>query len=102
MALRMLWKPIDPNLLLQFLAHPVGPLPKRIRYPLAQIVAESPGLGGRPWKKALHKIFKREETERDASRDEIDKLRDRVTFWLDPERFETDQGMPVEVAANRC
>jgi RecB family exonuclease len=102
MALRMLWKPIDPNLLLQFLAHPVGPLPKRIRYPLAQVVAESPGLGGRPWKKALNKIFEAEETERGANSDEIDTLRDRVTFWLNPERFETDQGIPVEVAANRC
>ena len=102
MALRMLWKPIDPNLLLQFLAHPVGPLPKRVRYPLAQVVAESPGLGGRPWKKALNKIFEQEETKRGASKDEIDKLRDRVAFWLDPERFETDQGIPVEVAANRC
>ena len=96
MALRMLWKPIDPNLLLQFLAHPVGPLPKRVRYPLAQVVAESPGLGGRPWKKALNKIFEQEETERGAKSDEIDNLRDRITFWLDPERFETDQGIPVE------
>lgn len=101
MALRMLWKPVDANLLLQFLAHPVGPLPKRVRYPLAQIVAESPGLGGRPWTEALNKIFEQEATERNASKDEIDNLRDRVTFWLDPERFETYQGIPVEVAANR-
>ena len=79
MALRMPWRPIDPNLLLQFLAHPVGPLPKRVRFPLAQVVAESPGLGGRPWEKALNKIFEHEETEHGAKSDEIDKLRDRVS-----------------------
>ena len=49
LALNLIWEPLDPYLLLQFLNHPVGPMPKRFRARLAASVLEAPGIGGRSW-----------------------------------------------------
>ena len=56
LSLALVWEPVDPHRILQFLLHPTGPLPKWVRSLLADAVAESPGVGGPEWVAAIHKI----------------------------------------------
>ena len=53
LALSLIWRPVSPHLLLQFLIHPIGPLPRHVRDALASAVAEQPGTGGGKWRDAL-------------------------------------------------
>lgn len=46
LALGLLWAPLDFHALLQFLTHPVCPLPGSARRILARELAERPGMGG--------------------------------------------------------
>ncbi len=56
LALSLIWEPLDPYALQQFLTHPVGPLPARARRRLADALVKAPGIGGRPWQEALKEI----------------------------------------------
>ena len=40
-----MWNPLDPYSLIQFLTHPVCPIPKRVRRRLAEAVTDAPGIG---------------------------------------------------------
>jgi hypothetical protein len=59
LCMGLVWEPVSPHLLLQFLIHPVGPLPKHARSTLAEAVADEPGIGGTAWRKALTMIAER-------------------------------------------
>jgi RecB family exonuclease len=51
--LSLFWKPLNVYRLLDFLLLPVSPIPKRIRYQLADAVSAQPGIGGRDWQQVL-------------------------------------------------
>jgi hypothetical protein len=53
LALRLYWKPVDPRALLEFLAHPACPLAGVLRFKLANVIAECPGVGGPQWQAAI-------------------------------------------------
>ena len=82
LAFALIWQPLDPHRLLQFLIHPVNPLPWRVRGRLAQAVASQPGIGGPAWQEAMAKID--------------DDQTVGVEFWSTPTRFNASQGAPVE------
>ena len=89
LALALLWQPLDPHRLLQFLIHPVSPLPWSTRSRLAEAVAAQPGIDGPAWRAAM------------ATIDDADD----VAFWVAPERFPVGSGAPVDVLlarAQRC
>lgn len=89
LALALVWQPLDPHRLLQFLIHPVSPLPWSTRSRLAEAVAAQPGIGGPEWRTAM------------AAIDDADD----VAFWVAPERFPVGSGAPVDVLlarAQRC
>ncbi|MFC1812865.1 PD-(D/E)XK nuclease family protein [Thermodesulfobacteriota bacterium] len=102
LALGLIWEPLDPSVLLQFLTHPVGPLPFRVRSRLASVVSEHPGIGGTPWQKALSKIMESEKEKRGADEDQLKALNEEISYWLQPPRFTTDLGAPVTLIAERC
>jgi ATP-dependent helicase/nuclease subunit B len=102
LALNLLWEPLDPHLLLQFLNHPVGPLPIRFRRKLAAAVIDSPGIGGRSWQKAQHEIMEHERKEREADEEQIKHIQEEIDFWVTCPRFDPDQGVPVDVITERC
>ena len=87
LALALLWEPLDPHRLLQFLIHPVGPLNWKVRTRLAQAVAAEPGIGGPEWQKAL---------------EAIEEGRDDVAFWTMPIRYPVRQGAPASVLRERA
>ena len=87
LALALLWEPLNPHRLLQFLIHPVGPLKWKVRTRLAEAVAAEPGLGGPAWQAAL---------------EAIDEGRDDVEFWTTPDRYPMRDGAPAEVLRERA
>ena len=86
LALALIWQPLDPHRLLQFLIHPVSPMPWSARGRLAEAVAAQPGIGGPEWRAAMSAID-------DA---------DDVAFWVAPERFPVGTGAPVDVLSTRA
>ena len=87
LALALLWEPLDPHRLLQFLIHPVGPLKWKVRTQLAEAVAAEPGIGGPAWQDALQAI---------------DEGQDDVAFWTMPTRYPVREGAPVTVLRERA
>ena len=86
LALALIWQPLDPHRLLQFLIHPVSPLPWSARGRLAEAVAAQPGIDGPQWRAAMSAID-------DA---------DDVAFWVAPERFPVGTGAPVDALRTRA
>lgn len=56
LVLRLYWKPVDPRALLEFLAHPACPVAGVLRFKLANVIADCPGVGGPQWKAAIASI----------------------------------------------
>ena len=100
-VLDLLWEPLDPTVLLQFLMHPVGPLPHRIRQPLAEVVSNQPGINGELWTKRLDALIKKE-TEREGVTDNyLTELKTDIAYWFDSERFDYRSGIPLTVIKQR-
>ena len=94
LALTTVWEPLDVYALLQFLSHPIGPMPRYARWRLAKTIAECPGIGGPRWRKAIQDIEK-------AHPDEAAEIREAVTFWTEHERYNPEQGAPLAVILER-
>ncbi|MFO1378011.1 MAG: PD-(D/E)XK nuclease family protein [Steroidobacteraceae bacterium] len=94
LALSLLWAPLDFHALLQFLTHPVCPLPGFARRILARELAERPGIGGRGWHRALAAIDARPEA---GTTD----LRALVDQWIEVPRHRADAGLPLDVVCAR-
>jgi len=102
LALDLLWSPLNPHRLLEFLSHPVGPIPRRIRQRLATVVAEEPGIGGEKWQKTIKKILKNEKKAASGkTKKQIKSLKRSFRFWLENERYKTYPGAPVEIVLQR-
>ena len=86
LALALVWEPLDPHRLLQFLIHPLSPLPWKARTRLAQAVAAQPGIGGPEWRMAMAAL---QEHAADTA------------FWTAPERYAAADGAPVVVLVER-
>ena len=87
LALALVWQPLDPHRLLQFLIHPVSPLKWDARTRLAEAVAAEPGIGGPAWQAAMAAIS--------------DDCRE-VAFWTMPSRHPVRDGAPVAVLRERA
>lgn len=102
LCLGLVWEPIDAHLLLQFLIHPVGPLPDYARSTLAQAVAEQPGVGGTAWHAAIDKIAERTRTKLGRSEAEIGALVAEIRYWLESERYASGDGAPIDTLIERA
>jgi ATP-dependent helicase/nuclease subunit B len=109
LALGLVWDPVSPHLLLQFLLHPVGPLPSHVRAALADAVAAEPGVGGHAWREAVRRIGEaaaRRERDagpaaRSAGASGAETLRDEIRYWLECERYAPATGAPIAVLIER-
>jgi ATP-dependent helicase/nuclease subunit B len=96
LAFELLWTPLSPTALFQFLSHPVGPIPARIRERLAQTVAKVPGIGSAEWEEALSKCIENEE---EAARERHEQ---NIQYWLESPRFPPDPGVDNSVLSERA
>ncbi|MCK9172214.1 MAG: PD-(D/E)XK nuclease family protein [Desulfuromonas thiophila] len=105
LALSLFWQPLDPRRLLEFLAHPICPVPAPARYRLADVVAQAPGLGGVAWRKAISELEEnlQQQTEnKQAATAAIKNLRQRLADWLELPRFDPATGAPPQRLAEHC
>lgn len=94
LALATVWEPLDVYALLQFLSHPIGPVPGYARRRLAEVVAQFPGVGGPRWREAVEEIVRRRP-------ERADNLRRALAFWVEHTRFDPKQGAPTSALLER-
>ena len=100
LMLEQLWSPLNIVGLLQFLTHPVCPLPSLARTRIAEKLARSPGIGASEgWKKMLAQI---EDACIKNERDWL-KVRASIAFWVEHPRFDrnAELGAPIEAVLRR-
>lgn len=107
LCLGLVWEPVSAKLLLQFLLHPVGPLPSFVRSALAEAVAAEPGVGGRAWREAVRAAGERlrrraDEERRPELAAEADVLEADIRYWLESERHPPSPGAPPAVLIDRA
>jgi hypothetical protein len=95
LALEILWEPLNFYGLIQFLTHPVCPLPRFARRKLAEKVADKPGIGGSAWDAILQVIDEHYGTENAPA------IRDKIRLWVEHPRFRLEEGAPIEVVRDR-
>lgn len=100
LVLNQFWNPLDPYTLLEFLSHSISPIPAFIRYKLARVVVESPGIGGDEWQKKVmslkEEIVKKYPSYSPNSLDEF--LKD----WIYVERFDRKVGAKIFILIEQC
>ena len=102
LCLALMWAPVNPHRMLQFLLHPTGPLPRWVRSRLADAVAASPGVGGPEWSNGLVSI-ERVLRERDGTRDaDVERQRSSIAFWLERQRHDPRVGAPIDDVVARA
>ena len=90
LSMELLWNPVNPAKILQFLTNPVCPLPGRVRYSLGNVMAQTPGLGSEAWKKRIEKILSKTDDKKDQKKIGAD-----IRFWIENKRFDPESGAPV-------
>ena len=95
LALEILWEPLNFFGLIQFLTHPVCPVPHYARRKLAEKVADKPGVRGGAWDSVLTDIDKHYGEEAAPA------IREKIRFWIEHPRFSQDGGVPVAVILER-
>lgn len=95
LALELLWDPVDPALLLDFLSLPVSPIPRRVARELSDAVGEQPGLGSDAWVKARDQLC-------DPGVDTKKRARRAISEWLEGTRYEKRGGLPADTVAECC
>jgi hypothetical protein len=96
LACELLWEPLNPTALFQFLSHPVGPIPMGIREKLAQTVASTPGIGSRTWEAAISASLEHEDEPRRTQ------LMQTLRYWLESPRFSPQTGVDSATLADRA
>ena len=95
LAIDLLWEPLNPETLLEFLLLPYAPIPKGLRRALASVVADSPGMNGTSWNSTLEKLLKKDD---EATQQ---KIRQVIDLWLNPQRYKVTEGIPLDVLHDR-
>ena len=106
LALSLRWGPLDPKALIEFLAHPVGPVRPSLRVKLAEVVATYPGIGSAAWDEALEAYAKQQRQTHAADPKALDaalaRLQRDLSDWLTPTRFDRTGGAPGVELASTC
>lgn len=95
LALELLWEPLDFQALVQFLTHPLCPVPGYVGRRLAEKVADAPGIGGAYWERTLARIDEHYGEERAVP------IRETIALWIEHARFPSEFGAPIEAVIER-
>lgn len=94
LALEVIWKPLNFYALVQFLTHPVCPVPGYARRQLAAKVADAPGIGGARWERVLVDI----DTHYGKNAGDV---RAKIRQWIEHPRFAQEEGAPIAAVIER-
>lgn len=95
LALELLWDPLNFYALVQFLTHPVCPIPGFARRRLAEKVADAPGIGGAYWQRTLADI------DTHYGEKQAPKVREQIAIWIEHTRFPSESGAPLGAVIDR-
>lgn len=98
LALRLHWLPFDPQAWLEFLLHPVCPIPGKVRFRLANAINDRPGRENAPWREAIAKA--RESASSDATL--AARIERAVGDWVNLPRHRREEGLPGPMIAATC
>ena len=88
LALEIIWEPLNFYGLLQFLTHPVCPVPFYVRRQLAAKLADKPGIGGASWEAVLKDID-------EHYKEKAKEIRETVHLWVEHARYSQENGAPT-------
>ncbi len=91
----LIWKPLNYYALVQFLTHPVCPIPGYARRKLAEKVAEAPGIGGERWEQTLGEIDEHYGPEKGPE------VRERISLWVEHSKFPLEDGANIDSVIER-
>lgn len=93
LSLELLWLPVDPRRILDFLSLPVSPINRSIAMKLARVFANKPGIGNQEWKDTLDKQARvYQEKYPDKS---IEDFILPVKVFIDRKRYDSLEGIPA-------
>jgi len=102
LLLDLLWNPLDPFSLLEFLSHPVNPLPIYVCRRLAREVAENPGMGGKSWHNALHDLENKAISLSENDHGAGSALLEKIDHWLNHPRYNPEEGVEISLVVQLC
>ena len=91
-----LWKPLDPNKVLEFTHLALKPLDQKLGKVISELISASPGTHSEKWHSRIARFFE-ESTEASLTDTtiEVDKIRREYEFWFERPRFEQENRVPV-------
>lgn len=95
LALRLLWEPVDPAILLDFLCLPISPIPRKAAGRLAEALVEQPGYRSDAWQKAAASLT-------EQAKDPEGNLRNKLNLWFEIQRYAINQPLPAAAVAAVC
>lgn len=105
LALRLLWKPLNPQFLLEFLTHPECPVSSDLRYRLAKALLESPGIGGTQWLEAIAeaklRINNTAKTPDEAAQ-RLLRIEEDLSNWVHLKRHDLHEAAPASALKEIC
>ncbi|MDM4015118.1 PD-(D/E)XK nuclease family protein [Roseiconus lacunae] len=95
LSLALLWSPVEPQHLLDFLTLPISPIPRRAANELARALTNEPGLGSSSWEESIATLC-------DSEADPEGSLRAKLDSWLFCERVIQNNLVPTRLVRERC
>jgi RecB family exonuclease len=102
LALSLLWDPLDPYRLLEFLTHPLCPVGQPIRGRLAKVVAQAPGIHGADWERTVERARAEAVVSAGGDPGAGEAVQAQVDTWIAVSRFGHMPGAPTRVLAEHC
>ena len=95
----LLWEPLNPFRLIEFLGLPETPFPHWVARRLAEVVAVAPGVGGATWRKKVAEIESNWAERLGDNRSGAATLKELIASWLETTRYQQSTGIPREAVA---
>lgn len=103
------WQPLRVDRMMELLTIPASPVPGKIRFKLAKVLASNPGIGGPQWLQAIQdgiKDYEEKWSAEDLDEQEVKKRRKnleaRLNLWVNHDYYDPTEGIPYENLINIC
>jgi ATP-dependent helicase/nuclease subunit B len=103
------WEPLRVDRMLELLTIPASPVPGKIRYKLANLLASNPGIGGRLWQQAIQdginayeELWSAENIDEQEVKKRRKNLEARLNLWVNHDYYDPTEGIPFAKLVTIC